>query len=337
MSHVQNIKKRFENLNLSSEIDSLVDIAPLRVKSGLQNNSFQRSATLFEFGSPNKSDKSNEDEDSRDENPFQRQNSDSSSSYKSLRRSQAFRLDIQRKPNLAVTKTTPTSSTTKLKRHNAIKYVSPQNKFPQFDEIQYLATSETIKKALNKPLPQGPAPKKPPRTFTSSPKTSPVEETVKLCDDLEKVTIQQNVYKSKINDARRVRTLPKASEKRSDKRGISSFLNCIIQPCSIDPIYYEQTVQERRQRIDSQSEEKIYMEPYEHLNFMKSQPEDASPKTEELHYMCTDIIDQSSNSIQPISQNDINRCSHEVTSPESSDLESYEKVHIQAKSYLFFG
>lgn len=324
MNHVQMIRKRFEDL--SSEIDSLVDFPLLRNKANKQSDLFKRSATLIEFNSSRKREfeTSSEIQQQKKDKPFdfQRQHSDNSnSSYKSVRRSQAFRLDVVDKPNLAKS-SSPTTS--KLRRQNAIKY----NFSPNNDEIKYLTSSDTIKKALKQPLPQGPAPKKPPRTFAASPKTSPINDGNNLLSDIEKLTNQFNsnsIQKISVNNFdRRTRTLPK-----DDKKSISSFLNCIISPCdAIDPIYYEQIKHERK--LNKESED-IYMEPYEHLQHMMSTSTDSNNKTE-LHYMCTSLIDdQINNNNSSINIIDIDRSFPDNN--KDSDIESYEKVDWQK---LFF-
>lgn len=331
MNHVQMIRKRFEDLN--SEIDSLVDFAPLRDKANRPSDLFKRSATLIEFSSSRKREFETSPEIQQKDKPFdfQRQHSNNSnSSYKSVRRSQAFRLDVD-KPNLAKSNS-PTTS--KLRRQNAIKYNFSPNK-SQFDEIQYLASSDTIKKALKQPLPQGPAPKKPPRTFAASPKTSPINDDNNLLSDIERLTNQfdsNSIQKISVNNYdKRTRTLPKAIDKKDDKKGISSFLNCIISPCTIDPIYYEQIKHERK--LNSKDSEDIYMEPYEHLQHMMSTSADSNNKTE-LHYMCTNLIDadQTNNNNSSISPIDIDR-SFSDSNKDSSDIESYEKVDWQ--KYFF--
>jgi hypothetical protein len=330
MNHVQLIRKRFEELNLASDIDSLVNLrdSPLRDK---ESRPFKRSATLIEFSSSSRNREfQTSPEIQQKDKPFnfERQHSNNSnSSYKSVRRSQAFRLDVD-KPNLAKS-SSPTTS--KLRRQNAIKYNFSPNK-TQFDELQYLASSETIKKALKQPLPEGPAPKKPPRTFAASPKTSPINDDNNLLRDLEKITNQfaSNNVRISVNniDNNRNRTLPKTADKKDDKKGISSFLNCIISPCSIDPIYYEQIRHERK--LNSKENEDIYMEPYEHLSHMNNSA-DANNKTE-LHYLCTNLIDQTNNNTSINSPIDIDR-SFLDSNKDSSDIESYEKVDWQK---LFF-
>ncbi|CAG9807774.1 unnamed protein product [Chironomus riparius] len=325
MNHVQMIRKRFEDLNLNSEIDSLVDFTPLRDKANRPSELFKRSATLIEFSSSRNREFQTSPEIQQKDKPFsfQRQHSNNSnSSYKSVRRSQAFRLDVD-KPNLA--KSASPTSTSKLRRQNAIKYNFSPNK-TQFEELQYLSSSETIKKALKQPLPKGPAPKKPPRTFAESPKTSPINDDNNLLSDIEKLTNQFNSNSIQIsvnNFDRRTRTLPKTIDKKDDKKGISSFLNCIISPCSIDPIYYEQIKHERK--LNSMENEDIYMEPYEHLQHMKNST-DPNNKTE-LHYLCTNLIDDQTNNNTSISPIDIDR-SFLDSNKDSSDIESYEKINI---------
>lgn len=294
MNQVQLLKSRFEKLEktkLNVDIESL-DITPIRHKSEPPIK-FSRSATCIDFSKLNLKEEPKEE---RTKIPFQRQTSNSSSSsYKSIRRSPAFRHDAQARPSVvkSVTKEVPA-------------------KKADFDELEYLATSATIKKALLKPLPTGSPPKKPPRIFHSPQLTKRSGESPKpsiISSFLPKLKISPN-------------TLPKTATKTEAKKPIGSFLNCIISPCSIDPIYYEQIKKEQREK---RQEETIYMEPFAHLtkDFVNNNSK-VSPASEELHYMCTDLN-------PPPTDSNGNHSKEEQSQPrrnslETSDLEDYEKV-----------
>jgi hypothetical protein len=236
MNHVQAIKNQFERLNVSDAV------SPPQLRDGSSEiRSFKRAATLMDFSNF----QLNGEASVKSPPQFQRQDSNS----KSVRRRGAFRLE--KKPEVV----------------KSPKVTDDDCDID--DEMQYLATSETIKKALKQPLPLGSPPKKPPRTFASTPLNSPIAEVREF-----------------------VPTPPKVTKLREGMK----LLNCIISPCSIDPIYYEQIRAERRALPESDSEEEeveeeqIYMEPTLHKFDVvtKKQPE-------ELHYMCTNIIDQSYN------------------------------------------
>lgn len=297
MNQVQLLKNRFEKLN--SDIESL-DITPLRVKNHPPNK-FKRSATCIDF-SKLKLDEAPKDPAAKDpaKPQFQRQLSNSSnSSYKSIRRSPAFRFDAQSRPSVAksVTKELP---------------VQPKS---DFNELEYLTTSATIKKALLKPLPTGSPPKKPPRIFLSSQPVKNIE------NEPSPESIQSRIRTLKISP----HTIPKKVSKTEDKKAISSFLNCIISPCSIDPIYYEQIRKEQQQKKRVDSGESIYMEPFAHLKEDFANKNKSPKANEELHYMCT-ILDP-----QPSDLNG-NQTKEETTdlrrsSLDSTEMQDYEKVN----------
>lgn len=304
-SQVQLLKSRFEKLNRNeskSIVDSL-DITPIRAKSGTQNK-FVRSATCIDFTKLRLNEVSKEPIKEKDEPgkfQFQRQLSNSSnSSYKSIRRSPAFRFDAQSRPVV--------KSVTKEKD-------DPVRKKIEIDELEYLETSATIKKALSKPLPKGSPPKKPPRTFLSPEFTKKKEASPEPFKSL--------IHKLKISP----NTLPKKATKTEEKKAISSFLNCIISPCSIDPIYYEQIKKERSRQYDT--EESIYMEPYAHLkkDFVNNNINRSPKPNEELHYMCTVLDPQPTDSNGNTSKNDQKDLKR--SSLETSDIEDYEKVKIK--------
>lgn len=291
MNQVQLLKNRFEKLNShETSVESLDIGTPLRAKSEPPIK-FNRAVTCIDFSKLNiKESPRAKEEPPR---PFQRQvSSSSTSSYKSIRRSPAFRFDAQTRPSVvkSVAKDVP---------------VKPQ---AEIDELEYLSTSATIKKALLKPLPTGSPPKKPPRTFLSP------EFPKKI--DAESTPVQTPLIKPRVSP----NTLPKKAEKTEDRKPqIASFLNCIISPCSIDPIYYEQIRNEQRLK---RQEESIYAEPFAHLkkDFANNDAE-SSPKSEELHYMCT-VLDPQPADVNGNSSKEEKR----RASLESSDLEDYEKV-----------
>ncbi|KAG5667811.1 hypothetical protein PVAND_015780 [Polypedilum vanderplanki] len=256
MNHVQAIKNQFERLNVSDAA------APQLRETSHEIKSFKRAATLMDFSSFQLNGEAST------KIQFQRQDSNS----KSVRRRGAFRLE---------------------KKPDVVKSPKLTNNCDIEEELQYLATSETIKKALRQPLPQGSPPKKPPRTFASTPLNSPIAEVKEFVPTPTKTT-------TKLIDGMK-------------------FLNCIISPCSIDPIYYEQIKAERRQQVisddDEEEEEQIYMEP-------SLQKFDVVTKKEpeELHYMCTNIIDQNFDTNESSSL--------ESFTNDSNEVQSYNKLNI---------
>jgi hypothetical protein len=186
-----------------------------------ESQAFRRSATLMDFS---------EFQLSGEKAQFQRQDCNS----KSVRRRGAFRLE---------------------KKPDVLKSPAKRCEEVKEEELQYLATSETIKQALKQPLPVGSPPKKPPRTFAATPLSSPVVEVKDI--------------------------VPKSSKIADGMK----LLNCIIAPCTVEPIYYEQITGNSH---DDDDDEQIYMEPTLHRPIdvvtKKQQPQ-------ELHYMCTNLID----------------------------------------------
>lgn len=293
MNQVQLLKSRFEKLN--SEVVESPDVAQIRAKSEPPAK-FTRSATCIDFSKLRLDEVKKEPSKEDSVKPqFQRQLSNSSSSsYKSIRRSPAFRFDAQTRPSVV---------------KSVVKEI-PVKKKIDVDEIEYLTSSATIKKALMKPLPTGSPPKKPPRTF--------------LSPQLQKKEVSPEPIRNRIETLKiSPNTLPKKAIKTEDKKAISSFLNCIISPCSIDPIYYEQIRNEQsRNRLE---EESIYMEPYAHLK--KDFNSNPSPKAnDELHYMCT-VLDPSPADINGNSSKDDEK-DLKASSLEGTELEDYEKVRI---------
>jgi len=300
---VANLKNRFESLKTTNDDLQTLESQSLRIKRSSPVK-FQRSATCIDF-SKLKIDNDDDDEQMSEEPPkenkepkfqFQRQTSNSSNaSYKSVRRSPAFRLDKQNKPQLA-------------------KPASPPKDKTEVDELEYLQTSETIKKALRSPLPTGPPPKKPPRAFNL-----PV---------LDAEIIKKFEQKRKVSP----NTLPstKRISKPEEKKSISQFFNCIVAPCHAnDPIYYEQMKNEQYRQ--QEAEETIYMEPYAHLNKdfdnNNSSSSCSSNKNEELHYMVT-VLDASTSSSTAAAEVNGNstEISAECNQSSTAEVENYDRV-----------
>lgn len=315
MNQVQLLKSRFEKLN-SEIVESPLDVAPLRAKSEPPAK-FARSVTCIDF-SKLRLDEVNKKEPVKEDEPvkpqFQRQlsnSSNSSSSYKSIRRSPAFRFDAQARPSVV----------------KSLTKEVPVKKKIDVDEIEYLSTSATIKKALLKPLPTGSPPKKPPRAFLLSPQMQKKEASPE--PQPQPQSFRNQFQKFKINP----NTLPKKAIKTEDKKAISSFLNCIISPCSIDPIYYEQIRNERSGVRNEEEEESIYMEPYGHLKRdFKSSNSTPKATNDELHYMCT-VLDPSTTDVNGNSSKDDEK-DFKTSSLEGTELEDYEKVRF-TRDYHF--
>lgn len=310
-SQVQLLKNRFEKLTIQSDVVNSLDITPLRVKRDSPVR-FNRSATCIDFSKfrLNELKKDPVEEVKKpDKFQFQRQLSNSSnSSYKSIRRSPAFRVDAQNRPS--VVKSVPKEKD------------EPVKKKIDFDELEYLSTSATIKKALSKPLPTGTPPPKPPRLFQSP---QPEKKAEPVQSRIHKLNLGQNTPN----------TLPKKTSKTEDKtKGVSSFLNCIISPCSIDPIYYEQIKKERIP--EREADESIYMEPFAHLrkDFVNNNSAQSPKPIEELHYMCTDLnpppSDANGNERLPDDPKDLH-----PSSLKASELDDYEKVNIASLKKMF--
>lgn len=285
MNQVQLLKNRFEKLN--DDIESL-DITPLRLRRDPPK--FSRSATCIDFSKVKLKEVPKKDTKAEAARPnFQRQSSNSS--YKSIKRSPAFRADAQKRASVVKSMTKD----------------DPSKKL-EIDELEYLSTSATIKKALLKPLPTDAPPKKPPRTFLSP-------QFPKKENSPDPITTRIQALKISPN------TLPKKATKTEDKKHIGGLLNCIISPCSIDPIYYEQI---RREQKPKDPVEEIYMEPFAHLSkdFMNNNQKESCPQQkEELHYMCTVLDPQS-----PETNGNTSREDRRSSLETSSDNENYDKV-----------
>jgi hypothetical protein len=238
MNHVSKVKKIFENSESSQ--------AKLRNE---QNFLFARSKTLIDFSQLKKQDDNLLISENQSQNfknskrQFERQQSDNST-YRSVRRSPAFR---------------------RVNGPTAIATADAKLTRPT-SELEYLATSETIKKALKSPLPPGPPPTKPPRIFTSPLSTFTV-------------------------------SLAKNNANHPPKEA-NSNLN------SIEHNFKNKLQISDKKHFDKEAEEKIYMQPFAHLKksftindnkFSNKLASPSSSKTEELHYLCTDIFDEHTN------------------------------------------
>lgn len=153
MNQVQQLRQHFEKLKVPEksliELDKLqkTQIKPTKAPKPLIGL-FQRSKTSIEIIRTCDNDSTHD-------------NNDNSLLNKCLKRSPAFRFNQDR---------------TRASIHSHPSARSVEKRVKTFetmqDEVEYLNRSETIKKALLKPLPIGLPPKKPPRVFSAS---SPVE------------------------------------------------------------------------------------------------------------------------------------------------------------------
>lgn len=365
MSHVKKVRELFENHDLES-----LDFSPLRLRNNKDKpfDTFKRAQTLIDFsrfdannsdlhhhGENVKSQDQHEEKntqnslerknESQSRRQFERQSSNNSdsSTYRSVRRSPAFRrAEAEKKKPV-----TPPKAV-KLARQSPI--AKPVAKKELVDELQYIATSDTIKKALRSPLPPGPAPKKPPRTFAAgSPQNSPSKDINDIEAEFEKrreapkePKVQSPVDSIKLELEKKLQIKPKTLPKKraEEKKTLGNIFQCIIPTCSIDPIYKEHIRREQAQKrqID---DEKIYMEPFAHLDKEFSLNDNSfsaattTPiKTEELHYMCTNlnIFDQTNNNSQQ-QCSDSRRSSldednnyYSTNSSEVETKDSYDKV-----------
>jgi hypothetical protein len=146
MNQVQQLRQRFEKLKIPEK--ELNEVQKLSPKQNGPMSPFKRSKTSLEI-IRNCDKNTNHD------------NSESSFLSKCLKRSPAFRFNQDR--TRASVHSHPSSKSAEKKNKN----------FPNIqDELQYVSTSETIKRALLKPLPIGLPPKKPPRIFNNGNETS---------------------------------------------------------------------------------------------------------------------------------------------------------------------
>lgn len=148
MNQVQQLRQHFEKLKTPDK--DLNEVQKLSPKTIGPLSPFKRSKTSLEII---KNCDKNVNHD----------NSDNSFINKCLKRSPAFRFNQDKTRASVHSHPGLKSSTAAIKKLN-------QN---VQDELQYLSTSETIKRALLKPLPIGLPPKKPPRIFNKSSENSP--------------------------------------------------------------------------------------------------------------------------------------------------------------------
>lgn len=285
MSNVSALKNRFEKLG--NNLQSL-DVSSIKLTKSDPPIKFYRSVTCMDFTKIKQKVYENAPVE-----PEQR--SSNSFTNTSIKRSPAFRLDSHIKPQI-------------IKNGVVERKLSDNNEI--VNELEYLKASDTIKKALKKPLPCGAPPPKPPRAFQS-----PLKETIAK---LESQSIQQEVHRP-VEIKTNPNTLPRKTEtkKTQDKKAISSFLNC-ISPChQIDPIYYEQIKMR-------EANETIYMEPFVHLKTNASKSESiVNPNPGELHYMCTVLDPQPS---YDVTKNYHEHVTMNQSNSDSKNIDNYEKV-----------
>lgn len=150
MNQVQQLRQHFEKLKIPNK--SLLEIEKLQKTTAAPAiktpkplfGLFQRSKTSIEI-TRKCEDKADQDKNDKD------------LLNKCLKRSPAFRFNQDR--TRASIHSHPSARTVE-KKVKTFEKIS--------DEVEYLSNSETIKKALSKPLPIGLPPKKPPRVFSSS-------------------------------------------------------------------------------------------------------------------------------------------------------------------------
>lgn len=213
----------------------------------------------------------------------------------SIKRSPAFRVGD---------KSIKTTTTTTTVKSNALSTSPVEVSDEKFDDLlqrcatdseklQQVCLSDTLKAALRQPLPTGPPPKKPPRTFADSPSPRDnvnVEQLFKQKSptvSTEWKTVRQKSpsptreLQNKINLLEKELIIgPKTHVKTTSasKKFGNSFMKCI--PCSSVPIYDTAIVQpltttspngtkingHANGRTNNRlNNEPIYMEPFEHL------------------------------------------------------------------------
>lgn len=183
-SRVKDILLKFENKQQNDM--KIKTLSPAKRPVQLY---IQRSATCIDFvksQSPDKSEKYNTNEEEKNNaliisESFERAASENSSNSKRcsiIRRSPAFRMDPTNKPFIIKSKE---ENDQEDKGKNATILLP----------AEYPFLSDTLRKALKKPLPSGPPPTKPPRTFESPIKDIP-------STDFEPSIVDQNYVKSKV-------------------------------------------------------------------------------------------------------------------------------------------
>lgn len=297
-SRVQSIKNKFENLKcVQSPNAPHMNCANEWPKTNKKNN-FRRSATSIDFlknrSAENSSNKSVDliseiitkssavvsDDDSDTLRPLKeikenigtRFNRHTNDPVKrsSIRRSPAFRVgDKTSKSVLLKNNATPA-------KNNKEPIEIPKNHDESQNGFSDVGLTDTLKAVLKQPLPSGPPPKKPPRTFadakTSSHKVFNRNKSNETSDIINK-NIRKNLQRNGV--FRNEKTEIKPTAKKLIKNNI---LKCI--PCSSVPIYDVVKSQRQSEVIENnfhpkttlvtQAVEHMYMEPFAHLELNKS-------------------------------------------------------------------
>lgn len=224
---------------------------------------FKRSATCIDFnklqsGNDNENNKNIKNEIKSDSS-FDRPTSENSKRGSIIRRSPAFRLHKNEKPAIGKAKDE--------KRHQ--HQLAPPSILPS----DYAYLSGTLRKALKQPLPIGPPPKKPPRTFES-----PIKEIVPL------PTLESSEESSNSSSNQNLTKIPEISSIESKKSAESS------RDC--ENHYYDTVSSVSYQ---DESEEPIYSEPVIHrpresMNTSCCSNSDHLSDAGDLHYMVSQIL-----------------------------------------------
>lgn len=226
---------------------------------------FKRSATCIDFDKI-RSDTNNENDKNikneiKSDSSFDRPTSENSKRGSIIRRSPAFRLNKNEKPAFGKSKDE--------KRHQI--HSAPPSILPP----DYSSLSDTLRKALKQPLPIGPPPKKPPRTFES-----PIKEFVPL------PTLESSAASS--NSSSDMNLSKERSE--PERKSLNNY-HCISNDCEN---HYYDTVS-AASHITEDEDEPIYSEPVlfkprESLNNSCCSNSDHLSDAGDLHYMVSQII-----------------------------------------------
>lgn len=239
VKEILNKLEKFENNRIQNElrISLLHNKSKAASPTKLPNSySFQRSATCINFTkqrhSPDKSENNNDEKSlisSDDCSEFERAASENTKRCSIIRRSPAFRMDKNSKPLISL----------KSKEESEIdqQVEEDENKEKERYRItqslppDYTKLSDTLKKALSKPLPLGPPPVKPKRTFAS-----PVKETPPIMES-KPVIASNNSVKNKIEflnknlkidiNQKPNAILAKSPKQEVTKSKISNIFSCI--------------------------------------------------------------------------------------------------------------
>lgn len=190
----------------------------------------------------------------------------------SIRRSPAFR--VGEKPTKAVAST--------------VSKTVPEEDIPEkidkflkrsVDDDKFLqpGITDTLKAALRQPLPSGPPPKKPPRTF-ESPKEN--IDTTKLFEEKLLKEKESNDWKEKTDFSHKNHGLKSESERKSVKthsKPSSDLLSCIRCTTPIYDVVVPHTKENARNiPTKTNPSEHIYMEPFSHLKEFDSRKHQCS-------------------------------------------------------------